>query len=59
MSGGSAGTYNMDHETGLTELESGTYVFMDTRYFVIGGKDNDVTFTGISTASSRYSHHSG
>ena len=28
MSGGSTGTYNIDHETGLTELESGTYVFM-------------------------------
>ena len=33
MSGGSTGTYNIDHETGLTELESGTYVFMDTETF--------------------------
>src|ERR1019366_3363182 len=39
MSGGSTGTYNIDHETGLTELESGTYVFMDTEYFIVGGKD--------------------
>ncbi len=41
MSGGSTGTYNIDHETGLTELESGTYVFMDTEYFIVGGKDGD------------------
>jgi 3-hydroxy-D-aspartate aldolase len=42
MSGGSTGTYNIDHETGLTELESGTYVFMDTEYFIVGGKDGDM-----------------
>ena len=41
VSGGSTGTYNIDHETGLTELESGTYVFMDTEYFIVGGKDGD------------------
>ena len=42
VSGGSTGTYNIDHGTGLTELESGTYVFMDTEYFIIGGKDGDM-----------------
>jgi D-serine deaminase-like pyridoxal phosphate-dependent protein len=42
MSGGSTGTYNIDHETGLTELESGTYVFMDTEYFIVGGQDGDM-----------------
>jgi 3-hydroxy-D-aspartate aldolase len=42
MTGGSTGTYNIDHETGLTELESGTYVFMDTEYFIVGGKDGDM-----------------
>src|SRR3954454_8054308 len=42
MSGGSTGTYNIDHETGLTELESGTYVFMDTEYFIVGGRDGDM-----------------
>ncbi len=42
VSGGSTGTYNIDHETGLTELECGTYVFMDTEYFIIGGKDGDM-----------------
>jgi D-serine deaminase-like pyridoxal phosphate-dependent protein len=42
VSGGSTGTYNIDHETGLTELECGTYVFMDTEYFIVGGKDGDM-----------------
>ena len=42
ISGGSTGTYNIDHETGLTELECGTYVFMDTEYFIVGGKDGDM-----------------
>ena len=41
MTGGSTGTYNIDHETGLSELEAGSYVFMDTEYFIVGGKDGD------------------
>ncbi len=42
ISGGSTGTYNIDHETGLTELESGTYALMDTEYFIVGGQDGDM-----------------
>ena len=65
MSGGSTGTYNIDHETGLTELESGTYVFMDTEYFIVGGKDGDMkryndwqpALTIITTVDSQ--HHPG
>src|SRR5215831_8952335 len=30
VSGGSTGTYNIDKDNGLTELEAGSYVFMDT-----------------------------
>jgi D-serine deaminase-like pyridoxal phosphate-dependent protein len=41
ISGGSTGTYNIDHQTGLSELEAGTYVFMDTEYFIVGGQDGD------------------
>jgi 3-hydroxy-D-aspartate aldolase len=41
MTGGSTGTYNIDHENGLSELEAGTYVFMDTEYFIVGGQDGD------------------
>jgi D-serine deaminase-like pyridoxal phosphate-dependent protein len=50
FTGGSTGTYNMDHELGLTELEVGSYVFMDTRYFVIGGKNDDTTFSDFGGA---------
>jgi D-serine deaminase-like pyridoxal phosphate-dependent protein len=63
MTGGSTGTYNIDHETGLSELESGTYVFMDTEYFIVGGKDGDMNryndwqpaLTVMSTVDSQ--HH--
>jgi len=44
VSGGSTGTYNIDHENGLTELEAGSYVFMDTAYFAIGGKGDDANY---------------
>jgi D-serine deaminase-like pyridoxal phosphate-dependent protein len=40
MTGGSTGTYNIDHDNGLTELECGSYVFMDTLYRKVGGKNN-------------------
>jgi D-serine deaminase-like pyridoxal phosphate-dependent protein len=45
VSGGSTGTYNMDKENSLTELECGSYVFMDTSYFAIGGKKDDGAYT--------------
>jgi D-serine deaminase-like pyridoxal phosphate-dependent protein len=41
VSGGSTGTYNIDTEHGLTELQCGSYVFMDTAYMKVGGKTND------------------
>lgn len=50
MTGGSTGTYNIDHETGLTELEAGTYVFMDTEYFIVGGKDDDKMYRDFHPA---------
>lgn len=40
LSGGSTGTYNIDTENGLTELQCGSYIFMDTAYFKVGGKSN-------------------
>jgi D-serine deaminase-like pyridoxal phosphate-dependent protein len=45
VSGGSTGTYNIDHANGLTELEAGSYVFMDTAYFGVGSKTNDELYT--------------
>ena len=50
FTGGSTGTYNIDHEFGLTELEVGSYVFMDTRYFVIGGKNDATAFSDFGGA---------
>lgn len=43
VTGASTGTYNIDPEIdGLTELQSGSYVFMDVEYRRIGGRDGDV-----------------
>lgn len=52
FSGGSTGTYNIDHEFGLTELEVGSYVFMDMRYAPIGSKSGEQTFTDFANAMS-------
>jgi len=62
MSGGSTGTYNIDHETGLSELQAATYVFMDTAYFTVGGSDGDLkryndfkpALTVLTTVDSQY-----
>lgn len=43
LSGGSTGTYNIDPELkAMTELQVGSYVFMDVDYRRIGGKDGPV-----------------
>jgi D-serine deaminase-like pyridoxal phosphate-dependent protein len=43
VSGGSTGTYNIDPALkGLTELQAGSYVFMDVEYRNIGGKGGAV-----------------
>lgn len=64
VSGGSTGTYNIDRENALTELECGSYVFMDTGYFAVGGKTNAAEYTDfggsltvLTTVDSR--HHPG
>jgi D-serine deaminase-like pyridoxal phosphate-dependent protein len=50
VSGGSTGTYNIDHEHGLTELESGSYIFMDTGYITIGSKSGDAVYSDFKNA---------
>jgi len=51
ITGGSTGTYNIDSETkGLTELQAGSYVFMDTLYRVIGGKDDPHAYSDFGMA---------
>jgi len=43
FSGGGTGTYNIDHEVrGLTDIQVGSYVFMDAQYLAIGGSGSDV-----------------
>jgi D-serine deaminase-like pyridoxal phosphate-dependent protein len=43
FSGGGTGTYNIDHETrGLTDVQVGSYVFMDAQYLAIGGSGSEV-----------------
>jgi len=43
ISGGSTGTYNIDPGS-LTELQCGSYVFMDTGYRKIGGQTSDPVY---------------
>jgi len=43
ISGGSTGTYNIDIGS-LTELQCGSYVFMDTGYRKIGGKSSGAIY---------------
>ncbi len=41
FSGGGTGTYNIDHETvGLTDVQVGSYAFMDAQYLSIGGEQD-------------------
>jgi 3-hydroxy-D-aspartate aldolase len=43
LTGGSTGTYNIDAQIdGITELQPGSFMFMDTDYNRIGGKDGPV-----------------
>src|SRR5206468_774879 len=50
VSGGSTGTYNIDKDNGLTELEAGSYVFMDTNYFAIGSKSGNEEYDDFKGA---------
>ncbi len=64
MSGGSTGTYNIDpHLDGFTELQVGSYVFMDADYRRIGGErsalydDFEPSLTVLATAISKNRRH--
>jgi D-serine deaminase-like pyridoxal phosphate-dependent protein len=53
VSGGSTGTYNIDSDAGLvTELQVGSYVFMDADYRRIGGRDCPQLYDDFSPALS-------
>jgi len=45
FSGGGTGTYNiMQYVKGFTDVQVGSYIFMDRQYIEIGGKKNDVIY---------------
>lgn len=49
--GGSTGTYNIDSETKvLTELQAGSFVFMDTLYHGIGGQNDNAVYNDFGMA---------
>ncbi|MBL8229377.1 MAG: alanine racemase [Bryobacterales bacterium] len=50
ITGGSTGTYNIDKAIGLTELQAGSYVFMDTAYMHIGKKSGDKRYDDFQTS---------
>ncbi len=51
VTGGSTGTYNIDTESkGLTELQAGSFVFMDTLYRQIGSKGDPVVYRDFGPA---------
>ena len=51
VTGGSTGTYNIDSESkGLTELQAGSFVFMDTIYRKVGGKSDPAVYTDFGNA---------
>jgi D-serine deaminase-like pyridoxal phosphate-dependent protein len=46
LSGGSTGTYNIDSQIkGVTELQVGSYIFMDVNYRKIGGQDGKAIYS--------------
>ncbi len=51
FSGGGTGTYNIDHQTpGFTDVQVGSYVFMDAQYLDIGGADDPDVYTDFQPA---------
>jgi D-serine deaminase-like pyridoxal phosphate-dependent protein len=46
FSGGGSGTYNiMPKVAGFTDVQAGSYIFMDAQYIEIGGIDNEEVFS--------------
>ena len=51
VTGGSTGTYNIDSDSrSLTELQAGSFVFMDTLYRQIGGKQEPTVYSDFGLA---------
>ena len=51
FSGGGTGTYNIDHQTpGFTDVQVGSYVFMDAQYIAIGGANDPDVYSDFRPA---------
>ena len=51
LSGGSTGTYNIDTEIPeMTELQAGSYIFMDVDYSIIGGQDGNPVYDDFQSS---------
>lgn len=51
FSGGGTGTYNIDHETvGMTDVQVGSYVFMDAQYLSIGGEQDEELYSDFEAS---------
>lgn len=51
FSGGGTGTYNIDHDTKhLTDVQVGSYVFMDAQYISIGGEEDVEVYSDFATS---------
>jgi D-serine deaminase-like pyridoxal phosphate-dependent protein len=49
FSGGGTGTYNiMHHVPGFTDVQVGSYLFMDMQYLAIGSESGDPVFTDFA-----------
>jgi D-serine deaminase-like pyridoxal phosphate-dependent protein len=49
FSGGGSGTYNIVTKVpGFTDVQAGSYIFMDAQYLEIGGIENEETFTDFT-----------
>ncbi len=49
FSGGGTGSYNIDHETpGFTDVQCGSYIFMDAQYLAIGSAGNDEVYADFT-----------
>jgi D-serine deaminase-like pyridoxal phosphate-dependent protein len=51
FSGGGTGTYNiLPKAAGVTDVQVGSYVFMDCQYLEIGGESNDEIYTDFASS---------
>lgn len=51
FSGGGTGTYNIQHLVpGFTDVQVGSYVFMDMQYLAIGGEDGSPVYADFETS---------